>query len=108
MLVFTFTNHRSFSCDQYKIFFNLWGNGGAQWQPEYKKYCDEESKQWTEVLGKQDRNRRSSYVDVVKGHHLTGTNKVPLGNLLKKKIVFQRIEWPQNLTNSGNRLHRLA
>jgi hypothetical protein len=24
-------NLRSFSCEQYKIFFNLWGNGGAHW-----------------------------------------------------------------------------
>jgi hypothetical protein len=24
-------NHRSYSCDQYKVFFHLWSNDGARW-----------------------------------------------------------------------------
>jgi hypothetical protein len=33
---------RSFSCDQYQIFFNLWGNGGAHWIFESEKFFKEE------------------------------------------------------------------
>jgi hypothetical protein len=29
----------SFSCDQYQIFFNLWRNGGAQWEFELEKHA---------------------------------------------------------------------
>jgi hypothetical protein len=42
-------NLRSFSCDEYHIFFNLWNNGGAHWQSEVEKYFKEQAAQWTEV-----------------------------------------------------------
>jgi hypothetical protein len=36
-------NLRSFSCEGYNIFFNLWYNGGAHWQSEFEKYFKEEA-----------------------------------------------------------------
>jgi hypothetical protein len=42
-------NLRSFSCDEYHVFFNLWNNGGAHWQSKAAKYFKEEAAQWTEV-----------------------------------------------------------
>jgi hypothetical protein len=45
-------NLRSFSCEEYHIFFNLWNNGGAHWQSEPEKYFKEEAPQWTEIRGK--------------------------------------------------------
>jgi hypothetical protein len=42
-------NLRSFSCEEYHIFFNLWNNGGAHWQSEAAKYFKEAAAQWTEV-----------------------------------------------------------
>jgi hypothetical protein len=42
-------NLRSFSCDQYKIFFNLWGGDGANWQAEFHRYVQEEHDRWTPV-----------------------------------------------------------
>jgi hypothetical protein len=29
---------KSFICDQYKVFFHLWGNGGPHWNSEYRKF----------------------------------------------------------------------
>jgi hypothetical protein len=42
-------NLRSFSCDQYKIFFHLWSNGGAHWVSESQKFFREENEQWITV-----------------------------------------------------------
>jgi hypothetical protein len=48
-------------CDQYKIFFNLYGNGGAHWISEYKKFLREEAEEWTPVLGKRANYQRQFY-----------------------------------------------
>jgi hypothetical protein len=29
---------KSFSSDQYQIWFHVWGNGGPHWISEYKKF----------------------------------------------------------------------
>jgi hypothetical protein len=42
-------NLKSFSYDEYHIFFNLWGHGGPNWQQEYRNFLAEEDKQWTVV-----------------------------------------------------------
>jgi hypothetical protein len=70
---------RSYSCDQYKIFFNLWSNGGAQWTREVENFQREESEQWTSVHHRRNK-RKLSYADAV--HHrgsLSGPNRVPIG-----------------------------
>jgi hypothetical protein len=45
-----YTNMCSFSCDDYKFYFNLQSNGGANWVIEAKKYFLEEESQWTKVV----------------------------------------------------------
>jgi hypothetical protein len=43
-------NLRSFCCDQYKIFFNLWSNGGVDWVSKLENYAMKEDQQWSIVL----------------------------------------------------------
>jgi hypothetical protein len=76
-------NLKVYSCDQYKIFFHLYGNGGANWVSEYKKYVSEEAAEWTFVSG-----------DHLKSYHLnsddnclSGANRISLG--ARSKISFQ-------------------
>jgi hypothetical protein len=85
---------RSYLCEQYKIFFHLSGNGGAHWNLESKKYAEEEQSQWTAVLSKAERMQQKSYADIIRGRHLNGANRVPIGNRLQRRSVFQRIQWP--------------
>lgn len=40
---------KSFECQHYKIFFNLWGNGGASWTREARQFEREEDDSWTLV-----------------------------------------------------------
>jgi hypothetical protein len=40
---------RSYSCDQYKLFFNLWNNGEAHWNLEVEKYSKEEEKHFLDT-----------------------------------------------------------
>jgi hypothetical protein len=65
-------NLRSFSCDQYVLYFNLWSDDGAQWRAEFAKYCLEEANQWTEVTGRREK-LRNSYANFVRSNsHLSG------------------------------------
>jgi hypothetical protein len=57
-------NLRSFACEQYHIFFNLWGNGGANWVQEFRKYLAKEDDQWTLVHSK-NFPAQKSFRDVV-------------------------------------------
>jgi hypothetical protein len=118
-------NLKVYSCDQYKIFFHLYGNGGANWVSEYKKYVSEEAAEWTFVSG-----------DHLKSYHLnsddnclSGANRISLGarskisfqnpkpshlhsqlGVLKNfqnpapmprlSTVFQRLRWPEKILNS--------
>jgi hypothetical protein len=95
---------RSYSCDQYKIFFNLWSNWGAQWTREVENFQREESEQWTTVHHRRNK-RKLSYADAV--HHrgsLSGPNKVPIGvkqvqpdrSVHGQPSVFDRIIWPKD------------
>jgi hypothetical protein len=81
-------NLRSFSCDQYNIFFHLWSNVGAHWVSESKKFFHEENEQWTTVQQKNRSNKTSA-------HRLTGANRVPVRshNSSRRNSVFDRIDW---------------
>lgn len=43
---------RTFECSNYKLFFNLWHNGGPNHVLEYKQWINEEQASWTTVGGK--------------------------------------------------------
>jgi hypothetical protein len=62
----------SFSCDQYKIYFNLWSGGGPNWRLEYRKFLSEQESEWTVV----HKNRKNQ---VHASNFLSGANSVPLG-----------------------------
>jgi hypothetical protein len=96
-------NLRSFSCEQYKIYFNLWSNGGPNWVSEVEKFFKEEECQWSLVSHRKAKNSRS-YAEVVSKEPLhTGANWVPLGTSRARRnwkpphrtSVFQRISWPK-------------
>lgn len=55
-------NLRSCACDELKVSFFLWGNGGPNWRREYKLYSQEEESSWT-VASKAN---RKSFADIVK------------------------------------------
>jgi hypothetical protein len=73
-------NLKSFSCDQYQIFFNLWGRGGPNWIAEYKKILIEEDNQWTVVHHRKPSVEFSYHDAARRGHRLSGANRVPIGN----------------------------
>jgi hypothetical protein len=104
------------------IFFNLWGNGGAHWTSEYKKFVQEEDAQWTIVQHKKSKLKFNSYATAVKGLDvLIGANKIPIGDIQfripcpNKRSwhekppngssshisVFKRITWPR-IHNQGS------
>jgi hypothetical protein len=56
---------RSFSCEQYHVFFNLWGNGGANWVQEFQKFLGEEHDQWT-LVHRKKLLAKKSFRDIVK------------------------------------------
>jgi hypothetical protein len=71
-------NLSTYSYDRYKLF---WGNGGAHWTSEYKKFVQEEEDHLTTAMNRKDRRTMKSYVAVVKGSRfLTGENRTPIGN----------------------------
>lgn len=67
---------RSFSCDSFKAFFFLWGNGSQNWRLEYKLFIGEEARAWVPASSKVDRR---SFVEVAKTPILSGVNAVPIG-----------------------------
>lgn len=56
-------NLRSYECLNYKLYFNLWGNGGASWPSESQAYVSEEADSWQLVTSKK---KRKSYADAAK------------------------------------------
>jgi hypothetical protein len=92
----------SFSCDQYQIFFNLWGNGCAHWISKSEKIYKEEQDKW-QVVQRRKINPKKSYAEMVRNQpKLSGANRVPIGrgnfqnsNPVRTRSVFDRISWPR-------------
>lgn len=84
---------RSYECSNYKIYFHLWGQGGASWTREAQDYEAEEENSWTLL---QRKRAPKSYAEVVKGVALTGANSVPLQAAWKRPgSVFDRLQQPK-------------
>jgi hypothetical protein len=82
---------RSFSCEHYQIFFNLWNDGGAHWQSESERYFREEDSQWTKVVNRKGR-KNLSYADVVRNlMPVSVANVVPLGHADVQRSSAPRI-----------------
>lgn len=74
---------RSFEGSSFKIFFNLWHNGGPRYQEEFARWSTEEKAKWTTV----SRNKhqpperpppRTGHQPLVRPPPLTGANSVPV------------------------------
>lgn len=57
-------NLRSYECTNYKLYFHLWGQGGAAWDREAKTYEMEEANSWQTV---QRQGKRKLYSEVAAG-----------------------------------------
>ncbi|CAO2141198.1 unnamed protein product [Urochloa humidicola] len=73
---------KSFACRSFAIFFSLWGNGGPNWQKEYRLWLLEQEAEWTHVT----RNKKKSFADVVRSSQPSG-HRLP---------VFQRLKFPSD------------
>lgn len=86
----------SFSCEQFKVSFHLWGNGGPNWRLEYKLFLAEEERSWSYVS--HSNSAQKSFADAVRSPPLSGANCIPLGNkhFEKRNVssVFSRIIFP--------------
>jgi hypothetical protein len=90
---------RSFSCDSYKLFFHLWGNGGPNWRSEFKAFQEEDASSWT-LAG--SRLPRKSFIAVVKETPPSGANIIPLEKPPTPACwsVFDRLNFPQSSSPS--------
>jgi len=77
-----------FSCDAFKVFFFLWGNGGPNGRNEYRNFLKEEELSWSHP-----KSFRRSFAQVLSGQPsssshthdslaplLSGANAIPLGH----------------------------
>lgn len=119
-----------FECDQFKVFFHLWGDGGPNWRSEYKKFLEEDRSSWQTVPSLRSPVR--SFADAVRqparaqsgrpaanaqpqSTPLSGANLVPLGRHQRptrspihgrppgRKSVFDRVIFPAPQTPSPPR-----
>lgn len=51
---------RFFSCDEFLVFFHLWGNGGPNWRLEFRLFLHEEDASWSRP------KPRRSFVEVLR------------------------------------------
>ena len=72
-------NLRSFECQDFKVFFHLWHNGGPNFKVECRNWCIEQAAKWMEV------SKRKSV-------RLTGANSVP--------IAIPAVRFPASSSNS--------
>jgi hypothetical protein len=66
----------------FKIFFNLWGQGGPNWIAEEKKFYKEQDKEWTEVRSKVA-NNKSVFTRLSPAQNVASSRRVS---------VFDRLE----------------
>lgn len=93
----------SFSCSGYKVFFNLWSNGGPRWEFEFAEFCKEEDISWSKIRRNSSSKQSSSaaaaqrstcqrsFADAVKFGPLTGANRIPL-----RVSAFDRLQFPNH------------
>ncbi|TVU06335.1 hypothetical protein EJB05_49544, partial [Eragrostis curvula] len=105
-------NLKSFECEAFKVLFHLWGNGGPQSLQEEQRWEQEQSNEWTEVLGKK---KKKTYAEVTRSRNqaqsrgskiLSGANAVPIKQPLQKSARFCLYGPAQNF--SGHRSPRVG
>ncbi|TVU51638.1 hypothetical protein EJB05_03078, partial [Eragrostis curvula] len=102
-------NLKSFECEAFKVLFHLWGNGGPQSLQEEQRWEQEQSNEWTEVLGKK---KKKTYAEVTRSRNqeqsrgskiLSGANAVPIKQPLQKSgNASQSVP----VTSVFNRIHK--
>lgn len=92
-------NLRSFSCVQYILFFHLWGNGGPNWQAEFRSFMEEELVSWTAV---RDSTPKKSFADAVRAN-LEPIGKPKISNSIRARLHFPRSQALDHLSAPANR-----
>jgi hypothetical protein len=88
-------NLRMFACQQYKIYFHLYGNGGAHWVSEYKKFIQEEADGWILVLGKRSR-AICHQANKIEKNTLFRANRILMGHHRRSSMNFVQRNKYQN------------
>jgi hypothetical protein len=91
---FEIYNQGALAQSSFKIFFNLWGQGGPNWTVEEKKFYKEQDKEWTEVRSKFV-NRKSAVPSSPPAQKVSRSHRI---------LVFERLEHPtaaSTVTNFG-------
>jgi hypothetical protein len=89
---------KSYSCQQFHLFFHLWRNGGPDWYKEYSQWIIEQDKEWTTVKPK-TRSKSAlvkpgvSFAKVVRSKQVETPFVIPVKkafNSLKKSFSVHR------------------
>lgn len=57
-------NLKYYECEQFQVFFHLWGDGGLKFDREVERSEQEEESEWTVVRNR--KNKQPSYADAVR------------------------------------------
>jgi len=79
---------RFFSCDAFKVFFHLWGNGGPNWRHELKLFIQEEEDSWSSP-----RPPRCSFTDMVRSAPLQLPKGIPSWSKKQSSPVLASAPW---------------
>jgi hypothetical protein len=85
---------RSFECSNFKIFFNLWHNGGPNFEIEFRNWESEQAKEWVQVATRSSKPAPANQV------RLTGANSIPIP--FKRTLPSVRAQHPSVL---GHNVH---
>ena len=91
-------NLRCFSCDQYVLFFHLWGNGGPNWRSELRAFMAEEEKSWSLVRSTAP---KKTFADAVRSPPLSGANREPIGKPKISNALRNRLSFPGSVSVVG-------
>lgn len=94
---------RSYECSHFKIFFNLWHNGGPNFRAEYRRWEAEERAQWM-LFGKRQSSSSVHQIPLTRansipvklpsrGSHLQISNAINGPNQSGRVSIFKRINF---------------
>lgn len=90
---------KSYQCDSFVVYFNLWSEGGPRSEIEAQRWEQEQDSEWTLVTNrkKEKQQRKLTYAEIAKKNgsvRLTDANSIPLQFNRQASIgtVFQRIK----------------
>jgi hypothetical protein len=81
---------RSFTCESFKCYFHLWGNGGPNWRREFDLWKSECQEEWTIISPGKRRSMKA--MKALKSFPLKSSLSKNQGKPLARKLSFATIE----------------